>query len=98
MKQEAQLETRCSVIKMIDMDGTIDRFLGCKIVASKSCCDYVQARKNKNRRINKKWLKKYGKKYVPYKGVVVANLCGDNVILCHPKYWDRFQQILKDIK
>lgn len=52
----------------------------------------------RKKRINKKWLKRYGKKYVPKKDIVIANCGVDKLILCHPKYWDRFQQILEDLK
>ena len=41
------------------MNGIIDHFMGYKIIATESCCDYVQARKHKKKRINKKWLKRY---------------------------------------
>lgn len=70
--------------------------MGYKIVVSESCCDYVQKRKHKKKRINKKWLKRYGMKLIPKKGIVIANLCGDSVILCHPKYWNKFQMALEE--
>lgn len=76
--------------------GIIGEFLGFRIIATEGCCDYVQARKHKKKRINKKWLKRYGKKLIPKKEIVVANCGADRFIFCHPKYWDKFQKILND--
>lgn len=72
--------------------------LGYKCIATESCCDYVQVRKHRKKRINKKWLKKYGKKSVPKKEIVIANLGRDKVILCHPKYWDKFQHFIENLE
>lgn len=47
--------------------------------------DKVQARKHKKKRINKKWLKRYGMKDVPWKKFVVTN---DGNIYGHPKMID----------
>lgn len=82
----------------METNGIIDSFMGFKIIATEACCDYVQARRHKKKRINKKWLKRYGKKYVPKKEIVITNVCGERMILCHPKYWDKFQHILESIK
>ena len=79
-------------------NGIIDNFIGYKIIATEACCDCVQTRKHKKKRINKKWLKRYGKKFIPKKDIIVANCGVDKFIFCHPKYWDRFQQILENIK
>ena len=78
------------------MSGIIGNFLGYKIIVSESCCDYVQVRRHKKKRINKKWLKRYGKKLVPKKDIVIVNYGVDKFIFCHPKYWDRFQAALKE--
>jgi hypothetical protein len=76
-------------------DGIISELLGYKIICTESCCDYVQVRKHKKKRTNKKWLKRYGKKYVPKKEIVITNCGRDKFIFCHPKYWDKFQQMLQ---
>lgn len=78
-------------------DGIIGEFLKYKIICTEACCDYVQARKHRKKRINKKWLKKYGKKFVPKKEIAIANLGKDKFIFCHPKYWDKFQWMLKEM-
>lgn len=74
-------------------DGIISELLGYKIICTEACCDYVQVRKHRKKRTNKKWLKRYGKKLVPKKEAVIFNQ--ERVIFCHPKYWDKFQWILK---
>ena len=79
------------------MNGIVGDFMGYKIIVSESCCDYVQARRHKKKRINKKWLKRYGIKLVPKKGVVVANCGVDRFIFCHPMYWDKFQKMLEEM-
>ena len=57
---------------------------GFKIIESKSCVDFkqVQRRKHKKKRINKKWLKRYGEitKTVPSDKIYIF----DNVVSGHP--------------
>lgn len=67
-------------------------FGGYKVVASEYCCDIVQARKHKKKRINKKWLKRYGMKYVPKKGVLVF----DGFIVGHPSVIDKLIEEVRD--
>ena len=81
----------------IHTDGIASELLGYKIVVTEACCDYIQSRKHKKKRINKKWLKRYGKKYIPKKEIVIANLGKDRLILCHPKYWDKFKYIIENM-
>lgn len=70
--------------------------MGYKIIVTESCCDYVQKRKHKKKRINKKWLKRYGMKSIPYEGIIVTSPYGEKVIFCHPKYWDKFRMALEE--
>ena len=76
------------------MYGTMDYFMGYKIIVTDALCEYTQKRKHKKRRINKKWLKRYGKKLTPCKDLVFASPLGEKMLLCHPKYWDRYQERL----
>ena len=70
---------------------------GVKVFVTESCGTFVARRKHKKRRIQKKWLKKYGKKFEPSRALIVAKLCGERIFLCHPKYWDRYKAIIDKI-
>ena len=54
---------------------------GYQLIEVRSCADYVQARKHKKKRINKKWLKRYGMKEVPWNKFYIEG----NKIYCHQK-------------
>lgn len=54
--------------------------VGMKVIGNDTLVDSVQARTHRKKRINKKWLKRYGYKNVPSKKVFVFG----NVIACHP--------------
>jgi hypothetical protein len=63
---------------------------GYPVIQSEACCEIVQARKHKKKRINKKWAKRYGSRFVPYNGIIVAN----GRIIVHPKTFDKLRQQL----
>lgn len=56
-------------------------FNGYAIFESEYCVDRVRARKHRKRRIDKKWHKRYGYKYIPKKEVYVTK---DKTIIGHP--------------
>lgn len=61
---------------------SINSLMGYRLIETNVLTKKVQARTHKKKRINKKWMKRYGFKEVPdYGRVVVANGC----ILAHPK-------------
>lgn len=68
---------------------------GIKVFVTESCGNFVARRKHKKRRIAKKWLKRYGKTFVPCRNIIVANLYGERVFFCHPKYWDKIKKSWK---
>ena len=70
-------------------------FNGVKVFVTEHCVTSVPRRKHKKRRIQKKWLKKYGKTFEPLRGLVVAELLNEKVLFCHPKHWDKFVEISK---
>ena len=54
---------------------------GYTIVENEYCVDQVRSRTHKKRRIDKKWLKRYGYKYVPKKEIYIT---ADRTIIGHP--------------
>lgn len=60
---------------------------GYQLIESHHCADLVQARKHKKKRINKKWLKRYGMKEVPWKKYIIV----DNKIYAHPTMIQRLK-------
>ena len=67
-------------------------FNGYTIIESEHCVDQVRSRRHKQRRIDKKWLKRYGYKYIPKKEVYIT---ADRVIIGHPTL---IQKIIEKIK
>lgn len=63
------------------------RFLGFQVIADDvACSDLVRAKTHKKKRIDKKWLKRYGYKRVPKKELYI---CKDPaMIIGHSKYID----------
>lgn len=57
----------------------------------------VQARRHRKKRINKKWLKKYGYTWVPNLDAVhVADVPGyGKVLICHPKMVDKLEAAIR---
>lgn len=70
-------------------------FNGVKVFVTEGCVTSVPRRKHKKHRIQKKWLKRYGKTFEPFRGLIVAKLYNETVLYCHPKYWDKFIEISK---
>ena len=60
---------------------------GYQLIEVRHCADLVQARKHKKKRINKKWLKRYGMKEVPWNKFFVM---GDK-IYAHPTMIQRLK-------
>ena len=46
---------------------------GYRVISTEFCSDLVQARTHKKKRINKKWLKRYGMKRIPWKTLIITN-------------------------
>lgn len=67
-------------------------FTGYTIIENECFVDSVRSRKHKKRRIDKKWLKRYGYKYVPKKEVYIT---ADRVIVGHPTL---IRKIIEKIK
>ena len=60
----------------------IDYLTGFRLIETNVITKEVQARKHQKKRVNKKWLKRYGLKTMPdYEKIIVANDC----ILAQPK-------------
>lgn len=59
----------------------ISSFYGYKLVESEQCVEFVQRKTHKKKRINKKWLRKYGHKAVPMKDKVIV---AGGKIFAHP--------------
>ena len=68
-------------------------FNGVKVFVTEHCVTSVPKRKHKKRRIQKKWLKRYGTTNIPYRGLIVADICNERVLYCHPKHWDKFVEM-----
>lgn len=74
------------------MNGLMfEEFMGRRIVVTDSCCERVPARHHKKRRLKKKWIKKYGYKFIPYNKIVLV----DNIFFIHPKYWEKIMPYLR---
>lgn len=62
-------------------------FDGYQLIEVSYMADRVQARKHKKKRINKKWLKRYGMKDIPWKKFLVT----DGRIYGHPKMIEKIK-------
>jgi hypothetical protein len=65
-------------------------FNGYQLIEAKYMADKVQARTHKKKRINKKWLKRYGMKEVPWKKCYIV---GDK-IYAHPMF---IQKLINEV-
>lgn len=63
---------------------------GMPVIENSWLTDKVQAKTHKKKRINKKWLKRYGYKEVPSKKILVFN----NQFFMHPNMAKRLRQII----
>lgn len=65
-----------------------------KLMSSVVVVDKTQRRKNRKKRINKKWLKKYGYKDIPSNKVYVvepSEYCRERIMIVHPKYYEKIK-------
>lgn len=61
---------------------------GIPVIASWGAVTEVQARTHRKSRINKKWLKRYGTKYVPSKDLIYFQ----GMIIGHPKTIEKLKK------
>lgn len=64
------------------------RFCDYNLVGVSCMVDVVQARTHKNKRINKKWRKRYGTKEVPWNKVYING----KDIYCHPSMIEKMKE------
>lgn len=73
--------------------------LGVPLIVSEHCTsdEWVQARPHRKKRINKKWLKRYGRIHPPLQGMIMAKM-GERrtVIYCHPRFFKKFRKLLEE--
>lgn len=70
-------------------------YMGYRIVASEYCSDRVRSRRHRKRRIDKKWLKRYGYKYVPHKEIYIT---ANRMIIGHPRVIEKLIKAITDTK
>lgn len=73
--------------------------LGVPLIVSEHCTsdEWVQTRPHRKKRINKKWLKRYGRIHPPLRGMLMANMGnGSTVIYCHPWFFKKFRKLLEE--
>lgn len=71
------------------MYESLNALTGFQLVPCESCKDIIQVRRHKKKRINKKWLKRYGTKEVPWRKFYVAeDGYGGRMIIAHPTMID----------
>lgn len=73
------------------MKEYIGVFDGYPVIATRLWCKDIQARKHKKKRINKKWLKRYGMKKVPREDLFLF----DGKIYGHPKVIDKLVEAMR---
>ena len=69
-----------------------DSIFGYSVIATDYMRETEQARKHKKKRINKKWLKRYGMRSVPSKRIVIF----DGKIYVHPKTLVKIKERIED--
>lgn len=70
-------------------------YMGYRLIETDILTKKVQIKTHKKKRINKKWMKKYGFKEVPdYGSIVVANKC----ILAHPKIIEKIKEYIDKMR
>lgn len=73
-----------------------ESFFGIRVIGSELITKTVQARTHKNKRINKKWLKRYGYREAPdLTAVYVCKLQFGTCIIAHPKAVEKVKKELK---
>lgn len=69
---------------------------GYRLIATEVITKKVQVRTHKKKRINKKWLKRYGLKEVPdYETIYVDTLYGEKCIFAQPRTIEKIKESLK---
>ncbi len=69
---------------------------GYRLIGLDTITKKVQARKHKKKRINKKWLKRYGFKEVPdYETIYVGTPMGEKYIIAQPKTIEKIKYSLQ---
>lgn len=70
---------------------------GMKIIANSNFQKKVQARRHRKKRIDKKWRKRYGYKWVPdlTTAYVVDEPGRGKVLICHPKLVDKLEAAIR---
>lgn len=72
-----------------------DQFYGVTVLENRYMTELVQAKTHKKKRINKKWLKRYGYNKVPRKDSILFRDENGNVnLIIHPKYAARLREDL----
>ena len=72
--------------------SSMDYFNGFKLIGTDFIVKKIQARKHKKKRINKKWLKKYGYKDIPdYEQIIVVDGC----IFAQPRTIEKLIRVIK---
>ena len=75
---------------------SINHLMGFSLIESDAIVKKVQVRTHKKKRINKKWLKRYGFKEVPdYDTIYVGTPMGEKYIIAQPKTIKRIKESLK---
>ena len=72
----------------------MDSFFGTKFVLDERLLKKVPAKTHKKRRINKKWLKRYGFKEVPSPYIYFAR---GGIAIGHPETVEKFKRHLKRV-
>ena len=70
----------------VNKEFAYSAIFGYQLIPCEECSDLVQKRRHKKKRINKKWLKRYGLKAVPKKEIYIT---GDRKIIAHPTVINR---------
>lgn len=86
----------CVINTMMENMQQIEKLIylyGYRVICTEALGKYVQKRRNKKKRINKKWKKRYGFKNVPDGNKII--LCDYiNTILVHPITWEKMKKQL----
>ena len=71
-------------------------YCGMRVIVTEGCETLVPKHKHKKWRVQKKWVKRYGETFKPCTTLIGARLIdGNYILLCHPKYWDKYKKILE---
>ena len=75
--------------------GIVGEYLGYRIYASTSCTVRIRSRRHRKRRIDKKWLKRFGYKDVPRKELFIIK--SERAIIGHPAVIDKLRQHIQEV-